>query len=263
MSRFDGRVAWITGGGSGLGAGLAKALAREGARVAISGRRVDRLDALVQEMGADRALALPGDVRDEAWQEQAADRVAKHFGHLDLAIANAGFSVGGRIGDLRAEDWRRQFETNVVALATTSRVAMPHLAARRGQLVLIGSVAGFVSFPGHGPYQASKAAVRAIGETLWLEGRALGVDVTTIHPGFVESEIGQVDRDGTFHPERADRRPAQLMWTTKDAVTAMLRGIAARRRELVFTGHGKLGVFVARHASGLLAHLLARIRVER
>lgn len=259
MSRFADQVVWITGGGSGLGRALALALAREGATVAVSGRRRDRLDQVVaalEALGA-RALAVPCDVVVDGAQQDAVDAVVARFGRLDIAIANAGFSAGGRNDDLRPVDWRRQLETNVVALAETARVSLPHLRRTQGRLVLVGSVAGYVSFPGHGPYQASKAAVRAIGETLWLEEASTGVTVTTIQPGFVHSEIGQVDRNGIHHEGARDRRPAALLWQTDDAAAVMVRAIHRRRREFVFTGHGRLGHFVARHCPGAL-YLLFR-----
>ncbi len=254
MTRFEGQVVWITGGGSGLGRGLALAFAKEGADVVVSGRRQDRLDEVVAAITAlgRRGLAIAGDVNADGALANAVDQVVSHFGKLDVAVANAGFSAGGRNDDLRSADWRRQFETNVVALAETARVALPHLRATKGRLVLIGSVAGFISFPGHGPYQASKAAVRAIGETFWLEEASTGVAVTTIHPGFVESEIGQVDRQGIFNSTQKDRRPAAMMWRTEDAVRVMVRAIYKRKREFVFTGHGHLGVFVSRKFNGLL-----------
>jgi NAD(P)-dependent dehydrogenase (short-subunit alcohol dehydrogenase family) len=254
MSRFPDHVVWITGGGSGIGRALALALAREGACIAVSGRRRDRLDEVVAAVEAvgRPALAVPCDVAADGALEDAVAAVVARFGRLDVAIANAGFSVSGRNDDLRPADWRRQLETNVVALAETARVALPHLRATQGRLVLIGSVAGYVSFPGHGPYQASKAAVRAIGETLWLEEAATGVAVTTIHPGFVHSEIGRIDRQGVHRPDAKDRRPSALLWQTDDAADVMVRAISRKRRDFVFTAHGRLGAWFARHLPGTL-----------
>jgi short-subunit dehydrogenase len=174
-------------------------------------------------------------------------------------VANAGFGVAGRIADLSDADWRRQFDINVFGLVHTIRHALPALVATRGRIVLIGSVAGFVFAPKNGAYNASKAAVRAIGETLAAELAGGPVTATTIYPGFVESEIGQVDNDGVFDGSRKDRRPSSVMWTAPAAAAAMAAGIDARRREVVITGHGKLLVALSRWAPGLVALLARRV----
>lgn len=262
MAAWDDKVVWITGGGSGLGRALALKLSEQGARLAISGRRQERLEEVVRGIEAmgRQALAVPCDVTDEDRVEEAVQTVVQSYGRLDVAVANAGFSVAGRVAELSADDWRRQLEVNVIGLCNTARSAIPHLERHGGQVVLIGSVAAYVSAPGTAPYSASKAAVRAIGDALYLELRPRGVACTTIHPGFVESEIAQVDNQGNFRPDYEDRRPRQLMWRTEDAAEVMARAIRRRRRQFVFTGHGRLGVALARFSPGLLAALLARVR---
>src|ERR1700712_5399490 len=154
--RFENQVVWITGASSGLGKALALEFARQGADLALSARRIERLQALVSEIEAlgRSALAVPCDVVDEAAVRQAADTVATHFGRLDIAIANAGFSVGGRIERLDAATWRRQLDTNVVGVAMTARYALPHLRNTQGRLVLIGSIAALLPGPGSGAYAA-------------------------------------------------------------------------------------------------------------
>ncbi len=256
--RFDGQVAWITGGGSGIGRALALALADEGADVAVSGRREDRLAAVVREVEARgrRGLCAPCDVRDEVQVEQRADEVAATLGRLDVCVANAGFAVGGRFEELSVADWRRQFDVNVFGLVATLRAALPHVQRHDGRLVLIGSVAAFLPLPGNGAYTASKAAVHAIGQTLAAELRHSGVSVTTIHPGFVESEIAQVDNEGRHDPSRRDPRPQRLMWSAERAAGVCVRAIHARKRDFVFTGHGRLASFLGRHAPGLVHRFL-------
>jgi NAD(P)-dependent dehydrogenase (short-subunit alcohol dehydrogenase family) len=110
---------------------LALEFARQGAHLALSARRVDRLEGLGREIEGlgRRAVAIPCDVTDEAAVRETAGKVVAHFGKLDVAVANAGFSVSGRIERLDAEAWRRQFDTNVVGLAMTARYALPHLHA--------------------------------------------------------------------------------------------------------------------------------------
>ena len=253
-NKLNEHVVWITGGGTGLGRAMALELAARGAHVAVSGRRVEPLNEVAEAVRAAgcRALAVVCDVTDDDAVRETADRVVEEFGRLDIAIANAGFGVGGKIADTPASAWRRQFDVNVIGLTSTIRWALPHLNESRGRMVLIGSVAGFLAAPGVGAYNASKYAVRAIGQTLSIELAGSGVTCTTIHPGFVESEIAQVDNDGVYHPEWEDRRPAALMWPADRAAKTMVNAIVARKREFVFTGHGKIGALAGRHTPGLL-----------
>lgn len=257
---FAEQVVWITGASSGIGRALALAFAREGAHLVLSARREDRLQALVGEIEGvgGRALAVVCDVADEAQVERAAAEVVREFGRMDVAIANAGFAVRGRVERLAAEDWRRQMDTNVVGVAVTARHALPHLRATGGRLVLIGSVAGMLPAPGASAYAASKAAVRAIGQALALEVQGTGVTCTTIYPGYVESEISRVDNAGVFQAEREDRMPALLKWPADRAARVMLRAIRRRKREFIFTAHGRIGGFIGRHWPWLVHRALTR-----
>lgn len=262
QSDFEGKVAWITGGGSGIGRALALELGRRGADVAVSGRRTEPLTAVVRELEAlgRSAVAIPCDVTDEAAVEEAANAAARELGRLDVAVANAGCSVSGAIETLTAAEWRRQFDINVVGTAMTAKYALPHLRETKGRLCLIGSVAGIIPLALNGAYVASKYAVRAIGHTLSIELAKSGVSVTTIHPGFVESDIARVDNAGVLHPERRDPRPHWLMWRSEHAARVMVDAIHARRREYVFTAHGRLGALVGQHLPGLAILVQARSR---
>ncbi len=256
---FAGQVAWVTGAGSGIGKAIALELARQGADVALSGRRRDRLEEVAREIAqlGRRASVAPVDVCDEAAVHAAAAAVVGELGRIDVVVANAGFSVAGKVADLTADDWRRQLETNVVGVASTVRAALPQIALHRGRVALVGSVSAYLSAPRMGPYSASKAAVRAIGDTLTLELAGSGATCTQLHPGFVESEIGRVDNRGNFDASRSDRRPRMLMWTSERAARVCVRAIEHRERELVFTGHGKIGAFIARHVPSAFFALMS------
>lgn len=258
--RFEGQVAWITGGGSGIGREVALQLAAEGAAVAVSGRRADRLDQVVAEIEEQggRGLAVPLDVTDEDAVFAACARVVEELGRLDVCMANAGFSVGGRLEKVDADGWRRQLDVNVVGLASTVRAALPHVKESKGRLVLVGSVAQYANPPTSGPYSASKAAVHSIGMTLSAELHGSGATCTTLHPGFIHSEIGRVDNQGRFDPSRKETRPAQLLVPTDKAAREIVRAVHARKREAIITGHGKLIAFLGRHFPGFTAFVVAR-----
>lgn len=252
--RFDAKVIWITGGGSGIGEALAYEMVRRGGIIVVSGRRLERLEAVVQniESKGGKGLAVQCDVSDEASVEQAVEAIIAEYGRLDVAVANAGFGVGGAFETLSADDWRRQFDVNVVGAAITVKHALPHLRKVKGRAAFVGSVAGTIPGPGTPAYCASKYAIRGIGQTLSMELIGTGVSCTTIQPGFVESEIGQVDNKGEFHADWEDRRPQAVMWSAEKAARVMADAIYNREREFTFTGHGKLASFVGRHAPDLL-----------
>jgi len=257
---FNNKVVWITGASAGIGRAMALEFAKQGALLALSARRVERLDALAEELAGQgcEALAVPCDVTDEEAVAEAVAQVIQRFGRLDVAIANVGFGVAGPMEKITAEQWRRQLDVNVVGAAMTARHALPELRKTGGRLALVCSVAGFLAAPKSGPYSASKYALRAMGQTLSVETHGTGVSCTLLHPGFVESEIAQVDNEGHFDPSRKDRRPQRLMWTAEDAATVMVKAIHKRKREYVFTTHGRIFAFLGQHFPGVTHFLLTR-----
>jgi len=263
--RYDGHAAWITGGGTGIGRALALELARQGADVAVSGRRADKIEAVAAEIEAlgRRGLAVPCDVTDEGSIERAVAAVVDAFGKLDVVVANAGFAVAGSIESLDADAWRRQLDVNVVGAAITAKHALPELRKTKGRLGLVGSVSAFVPVSKIGAYAASKYAVRAIAQTLAIEVAGTGVSCTGIHPGFVESDINDVDNENRPKGEGKDTRPQQLMWKAEDAAKVIAKGLYKRKTELVFTGHGKIAAALGRHVPGLVVAVQRQNRLRR
>ena len=247
------QVVWITGASSGLGRGMALEYASQGAILAVSARRMDLLEEVVEEIEAKggKAKAYHCDVISSQSIEDCVDKIIRDFGKLDVAVANAGNGVLGKIENLSEVDWNRQFAVNVTGLALTCKYALPHLRKTKGKIALIGSVAAYIPNPGTSPYGASKSAVHNIGESLQMELKGSGVSCTIIHPGMVESNITRVDNEGNFHPDRQDPRPAKLIWTTDKASKVMVKAIEKRKRVFVFTGHGKFIVFLAKYFPSL------------
>lgn len=254
MHKFKDDVVWITGASSGIGAALAHDFASRGAVVCISARRRERLEDIAAAIEAEggRAHPFPCDVTSETELADTVAAIVAAHGKLDCAVANAGFGVSGRIESLSADEWRRQLDVNVVGAAMTAKYALAELRRSQGRMVLVGSIMAMLSSPKAGAYSASKYAVRSIGQTLSLELHGSGVSCTTIHPGYVATEIALVDNAGVFHEEREDRRPAKLMWPADKAARVMVNAIARRKREYVFTGHGKFGGYMGRHFPGFV-----------
>lgn len=255
------KIVWITGASSGIGRAIALEYASKGAVLAVSARRLDLLDQLVKEIEniGGKARAFRCDVTNEANIEACVDAIVGEYGGIHVVIANAGFGTVGSIETLSAADWQRQLAVNVTGLALTAKYALPHLRKTKGRLVLLGSVAAFVPNAFLSPYGASKAAVHNIGESLQVELKGSGVSCTTIHPGFVESNIARVDNAGVFHPDRNDPRPANLMWPTQKAARVMVRAIEQRRRVYIFTVHGKIIFWLGRHLPAVARALVAKL----
>lgn len=207
----NGKVVWITGASSGIGKEMAKEWARLGYTVVLSARREELLNQIAQEIHetGGKAFVVLCEVMNEESISQATELIIKHCGRLDIAIANAGFGVYGKIEELSAAEWNRQLQGNVVGLALTAKYAIPHLKKPHGRLGLVGSVAAYLPNPHVGAYGASKAAVANIGQTLQVELKGTGVSCTTVHPGFDKSEIARIDNSGLHHPNKQAPRPVR------------------------------------------------------
>jgi len=243
-------VVWITGGGSGIGRALAIEFGRRGCQVAVSGRRVERLEAVVTEIvsAGGSAIAVECDVTRDESVVGAVERVKTEFGRLDVAVANAGFGVGGGFEEITSEQWRAQLNTNVVGVAATLRYALPSLKEVAGRAAVVSSVMGKFCLAGSAPYCASKHALMALCNCLRQELHGTEVTLTNLLPGLVDSEIFQIDNDGVRHENWGDRRPRRFKWPADRAAKVMADAIESRRSEFTFTGHGRLLGFLGQHA---------------
>lgn len=241
------KVVWITGGGTGIGRALCLEYAKYGFQVVISGRRLDRLESVSADSRSFSGSVFPMvcDVTDEQQILDVIKEIKNRFHRLDIVIANAGYAQTGQLEDASIEDWHRQLNVNVIGAAKCATNSLPLLRETIGRVVFISSVMAYVRFPRSGLYSASKAALTAIGETLQLELDS-GVSCTIIHPGFVESEIGQIDSFGRYDSSATDHRPKRFMWSAEDAARVMIKGIRKRKSHLTITRHGIFGLHMAR-----------------
>lgn len=256
----NGSVAFITGGSSGIGAALAMEFARRGADVVITSRRAERLHRVAEQIETQgvRSLAVPADVTRDGELEAAAQKTLETFGRIDWVVANAGFGVSGPMAELSLEDYRRQFETNIFGVLRTVYATRPALEQSKGALAVIGSGAGEIAFPEASPYAMSKAAAHRLAECLWFELDAAGVGVTSVMPGYVESEIRQVDRDGVLHADQPDPVPQRLQMPAATAARKIVDAMVRRRRQVVLTRHGKALLAVHRHLPWLIPGVIRR-----
>ena len=244
MSRpgyFLGKAVLITGASSGLGEELARQLAQQGALLTLAARRAEvlaRLGGSIREATGASPLVIECDVTRDGDVERAVAETVAERGKLDIAFANAGFGVAGTFAKLTLADYRRQLETNVFGVLRTLYAALPEVTRTHGQLVITGSVAGWVAVPGVSAYAMSKFALRALANSITPELAASGVMLTLISPGFVESNIRRVDNQGTLHAEAPEPLPGWLVVDRCKAARQILSAVARRRREAIITGHG-------------------------
>ncbi|MEB3367156.1 SDR family oxidoreductase [Saccharopolyspora mangrovi] len=184
-------VLMITGASRGIGAATARLAAAEGYRLAVLARDTDALSGLVDELGSDKAIALPCDVTDYTSLTEAVTSTEQRYGSLDTVLANAGTSVPTSfLGNEGAEpdQWRDMVLTNVYGAAITARAALPALVRSGGHLVLTGSNAGRGIRPGN-LYSATKWAVTGMAQNIRAECVGTGVRVTLVQPGMVETDM--------------------------------------------------------------------------
>jgi NAD(P)-dependent dehydrogenase (short-subunit alcohol dehydrogenase family) len=187
-----GAIALVTGAGRGIGRATALALAREGARLVVVSRSAAELDSLVSEIESVGAqgVAFAGDLRSRSACDAAVAAAVEHFGGLQILVNNAGVGSYDNVADTRDETWEDVIGTNLTAVFRLTRAAIPHLAQRGGQVVMISSLAGQNPIAGMATYCASKAALDHFAACLMLEVRPRGIRVTTIAPGSVDTSFG-------------------------------------------------------------------------
>ncbi len=196
MGTLDGKVAVVTGGSSGIGRATAVALAREGASVAIGGRKASALEEVAAEIKAQGGAIITQamDVRDEGQMVALVDGAVREFGRLDIMVNNAGLAHQGSITDGIVEEWREMLETNVLALLVGCREAIRVMKSndpRGGDIVNISSEAARDTGASGQVYSATKHAVNAISDGLRQEVHDLGIRVTVVMPGGTLTNIGR------------------------------------------------------------------------
>ena len=187
----------ITGATSGFGAAAVKRFVHAGWRVIATGRRAERLQALVDELGADQVHAAAFDIRDEGAMDAALAALPPDFRDIDLLVNNAGLAQGTAPAQhALLSDWRTMIDTNITALVTLTHRLLPLLVERKGAIINISSVAGVYPYPGGNAYGGSKAFVSQFSLNLRSDLHGTGVRVTTIEPGMAETEFTLVRTHG-------------------------------------------------------------------
>src|SRR6266508_1226282 len=186
---LDGRVAVVTGASSGIGEATVRALSEAGASVALGARRADRLQALAEGLDG-RTFVHEVDVSDEEQARGFVKAAHDELGGLHILVNNAGLMLLGPVADADTEEWRRMIGVNLLGLLYCTHAALPLIGASGGgDVVNISSVAGRRADAGAAVYNMTKFGVHAFSEALRQEALHVGIRVTTVAPGFVETEL--------------------------------------------------------------------------
>ena len=270
MENFSGRVAAITGAGSGIGRALARELARRGAHLALSD---------VDETGLAETVALCEgsgvkvtsqrvDVSDRAAVFAWADRVAEEHGKVNLVVNNAGVALAATIEEGSIEDIEWLMGINYWGVVYGTKAFLPHLkAAGEGHIVNLSSVFGLISVPAQSAYNSAKFAVRGFTDALRIELEAadIGVSCTTVHPGGVKTNIARHARIDPALQESAGTREEQAkrferiaMTSPEKAARQILTAVSRNRRRVLVGPDAKVIDLVSRLPAGLYQRALAR-----
>jgi NAD(P)-dependent dehydrogenase (short-subunit alcohol dehydrogenase family) len=226
MGQMDGKVAIVTGGGSGIGKGIAKAFVDEGCSVVIAARGAERLEAAAVELSSNggTVVAIQTDVTNEEQMINLFAKTMEQFGKLDVLVNNSGAFDGGPVEELTMEQWQNVLQVNVTGPFLGSREAFKIMKKQGGgRIINVGSIAAQKPRHSSSPYTTSKHAVWGLTQSLALEGRDHGIAVSALHPGNVWVERRGDGKSATGR----DEGPEPLISTADMGKTALLMATLA------------------------------------
>ena len=267
---FQNQIAIVTGGASGIGRALCEELTRRGAVVAVADINYEGAQAVASAIAANggRATAALLDVTRAENVERLVEDTVRTHGRLDYMFNNAGIGVAGEVRDLSLDHWRKCIDINLwgVIYGTTAAYAAM-LRQGSGHIVNTASAAGLIGEPGLAPYSVTKSAVVALSTALRAEAEALGVRVSVVCPGYVDTAIyenaigAKIDKD-----EFLAKLPVRLV-TAPDAARAILRGVERNEAIIVFPFYARLAWWMIRInprlLDGLHRRTLANLRAMK
>ena len=239
------RSALITGGSTGIGASLARRLVAEGSKVLVCARRTDLLESMEKELGPSFMFIKT----DLSSSEQAADLVSQavdRLGSLDLVIANAGFRINKPAAQLSPQDVLSVLHVNLLSACATLTASIPYMIGTGGHLVGISSIAGVRGMPNSAAYSTSKAGLSTFLESIRIDLRGTGINVTDIRPGFVATPLTQ---DNEFR--------MRFLLSADEAARLILRAVRRKRRVYTFPWQMAIGARLLRIAPNALFDKLA------
>jgi short-subunit dehydrogenase len=266
MGTFAGKTVLITGASEGIGRALALELALSGPRLVLNARNGPRLQEASDEcraLGAE-VLALPADVSRQDDCRMLVARAAERFGGIDALVNNAGITMWSRFDAVTDfTTFERLLAVNYLSCVYLTAAALPHLKRSRGLIVAVASLAGLTGVPERTGYAASKHAMIGFFESLRIELRGSGVDVTIVAPDFAVSAIHRRAMGPDGRPLGQTPMQESRIMTAEDCAHLILRAMQRRQRLLITSFRGKLGSWARLIAPGLVDRIAERAIRER
>ena len=264
-SIFKDKVVVITGASSGIGRELAYQLAEQGAWLSLAARNGERLDTVAGECQArgGKAIAIVTDVSDRAQCAELIQRTVDHYDRIDVLVNNAGITMWANFEDVSDISFYEQImRVNYLGSVYCTYYALPFLKKTKGQIIGISSLAGKNGLPKRSGYAASKHAMVGFFDTLRIELEEHGISVTMVYPDFVDTGIHKRAFGADGNPiGKSPLREHEVMSTEKCA-KLIIQAAATRKRELIMTWRGKVGLWVKLIAPGLVDRIAKKAILE-
>ncbi|AEI62866.1 short chain dehydrogenase [Corallococcus macrosporus] len=257
----------ITGASAGIGEALAAVLAGRGANLVLAARNEEALQRVKArcEAAGGRAVAVPTDVGDAEACRLLVERAVEAFGGIDVLVNNAGVTMDARVDEVRDLSlFDRLMRINYLGAVYCTHHALPHLKARRGLVVAVSSLTGKTGVPNRSGYAASKHAMHGFFDSLRIELRGTGVDVTVVCPGFVATHIRDNALGADGQPVRRSKHDESAGNMDVDTCVAItLKAMERREREVVMTTKARIAQFLKLVAPGVVDRIAAKAIQDR
>jgi short-subunit dehydrogenase len=259
------KVCWITGASSGIGEGIAKELAKEGAKIVLSARKVDELERVKKELNLsdNQVLVLPMDMLDSSKFPEKIAEVVQKFGQIDVLFHNAGISQRGLMRDTPAYVDRQVMELNFMSVIELTKAVLPQMFKQNsGYFVVTSSIAGKVGTPMRSAYCASKHALQGYFDALRAELWPQNIGVSIICPGYIKTNIS-INAVGSNGEKfgKMDKNQEKGMAVEKCAAK-IITAVKAEKREVYIGGKEVLAVYLKRFFPSILARIVKDYKIE-
>lgn len=259
MKAFPEKVVIITGSSMGIGKAVAAKLAKQGAKVVLNGRDLEKLNATTQELtqGGHTVVSVQGDISNEQDCRRLIATTIERFGRIDILINNAGVSMRGEVQELSPALVNTVFQINTIGPFMLSQMALPHLKKTKGSIVFVSSLAGLRGLPNLSVYSASKMALTALAESLRVEHKKDGIHIGLVYAGYTEIEKGKTTLNADGEAILLEERTGKLRHTIDEVAGKIVHHIAKRKKQTVIGMTGYFYAFLVKQFPALTELILS------